>query len=275
MKAYTPHQRPGGRRRCAGFTLVELLVVIAIITLLVGIMVPTVSAVKDIAKAGATKALLHSISTGLDMFRNEAKLGGQYPPSFWHTATQGSPYSSSEQDWDADGAQTLVWGLAGADLLGTPGFDTSQHPMSNGPNGLYEISGGKHVQASYGPFMDISKTTIKKPTRNDVDRCYNAQNNGEATDGMVAPVVVDNFNMPVLYFVPDLSTGAYRRTDNDMFLVLADPLYNKFGAYINDPRVSAAQRSYNYDSYLLITAGPDRLYGTRDDVCNFPQTPQN
>ncbi len=31
---------------------------------------------------------------------------------------------------------------------------------------------------------------------------------------------------------------------------------------------------YNHDSYLLISAGPDKRYGTRDDVANFPFTPQ-
>ena len=32
---------------------------------------------------------------------------------------------------------------------------------------------------------------------------------------------------------------------------------------------SFAARAYNGDSYVLISAGPDALYGTSDDICNF------
>ena len=35
------------------------------------------------------------------------------------------------------------------------------------------------------------------------------------------------------------------------------------------------KRPYNYDSYLLITAGEDRFYGTDDDICNFSMDPLN
>lgn len=54
--------------------------------------------------------------------------------------------------------------------------------------------------------------------------------------------------------------------------------YAAFYEYIRDPRaVSMASQvtytpwPYRPDSYILITAGPDGLYGTADDICNFPR----
>lgn len=42
-----------------------------------------------------------------------------------------------------------------------------------------------------------------------------------------------------------------------------------FYDYIDDPKVTAMPWPSNPDSYLLISAGPDGLYGTGDDMCNF------
>jgi hypothetical protein len=44
-----------------------------------------------------------------------------------------------------------------------------------------------------------------------------------------------------------------------------------FYDYIRDPRVQVQNRPWPYrpDSYILISAGPDGLYGTADDIRNF------
>jgi len=42
-----------------------------------------------------------------------------------------------------------------------------------------------------------------------------------------------------------------------------------FYDYIRDPKVQARRWPYRPDSYLLISAGPDGLYGTPDDIRNF------
>ncbi len=46
---------------------------------------------------------------------------------------------------------------------------------------------------------------------------------------------------------------------------------NFFYEYIRDPRVQARPWPYRPDSYLLISAGADGLYGTNDDIRNFGQ----
>jgi hypothetical protein len=50
------------------------------------------------------------------------------------------------------------------------------------------------------------------------------------------------------------------------------PVFDKFyNESIMDPKVSTIRRAWPYrpDSYILISAGADGLYGTNDDICNF------
>jgi len=45
--------------------------------------------------------------------------------------------------------------------------------------------------------------------------------------------------------------------------------FTYFYGYIRDTKVHARNWPYRPDSYLLISAGADGLYGTDDDICNF------
>lgn len=45
--------------------------------------------------------------------------------------------------------------------------------------------------------------------------------------------------------------------------------FTYFYTYIRDSKVHARNWPYRPDSYLLISAGADGLYGTDDDICNF------
>jgi hypothetical protein len=196
-------------------------------------------------------------------------------------------------DW-AYGAQTLVWGLAGADLEGTPGFAvTGNHYLtwkydSGDPsyNGLYgHYSPGKPIFQRFGPFIDISKTTIRRP--NELPE-FTRQTNIPAIAGNYnwypdSRVIADNFGMPVLYYVAD--TGGTAPTtyypgdngsprDNRPF-THGHPLhdYNYFMNFVGDERTPASGGFFmpnNRDSYLLISAGLDGSYGTGDDITNFP-----
>ncbi len=44
--------------------------------------------------------------------------------------------------------------------------------------------------------------------------------------------------------------------------------YGPFYRYVQDPKLSYPW-PYRPDSYLLVSAGPDGLYGNEDDVRNF------
>jgi hypothetical protein len=43
-----------------------------------------------------------------------------------------------------------------------------------------------------------------------------------------------------------------------------------FQGVLQNAKVTAKRQPYRDDSFLLISAGPDGLYGTGDDVANFP-----
>ena len=87
---------------------------------------------------------------------------------------------------------------------------------------------------------------------------------------------------PILYYKADTSGKTirtiYRHSDNN-FLIgikqMADgrehPLVRSsiFYDYIKNPKITARDWPYRPDSYILISAGADGLYGTPDDITNF------
>jgi hypothetical protein len=75
----------------------------------------------------------------------------------------------------------------------------------------------------------------------------------------------DNFPLVSLGAVADAAKPVSQRRQHP----LAD--INYFYNYILDPKVQARAWPHRPDSYLLISAGADGLYGTKDDICNFGQ----
>ena len=84
----TASPRSGGARTASAFSLVELLTVIFIISILIGILIPSLGAARSAAKKTKTSSDLKSIGVALDLFRNDNErdfpLTNGYPPSFAH-----------------------------------------------------------------------------------------------------------------------------------------------------------------------------------------------
>ncbi len=250
------HSHPRAVRKAPrGFTLVELLVVIGILVILITMLTPTVNAVRTMGKVTATKVLLHTLDTGLNMFKGEIRLGRDYPPS-WLT---GIALPGIVGKVDLYGAQTLAYALAGPNLTGTPGLRP----------GLLNTS------PTYGPFVDVGKAKLTRPSQ------FTPSLSWPTCDFFVFE---DSFGKPVLYFRADSGASVpveiYDWTHNLDILCSPARIGNikPFVEYIRDLRVSTVGSAnftpQNNDSYLLISAGPDLVYGTADDVTNFTPNPQ-
>lgn len=205
--------------------MVELLAVIAIIALLISILIPAVSVIRTKAKDVATRATIASIGTGIQAFKAENRLGGGYPPS----ASDGSrslkysvanPYSLigiPGNEIEISGAGLLVFALAGADLLGTPGFrtfDTSSTEWAQDtydtPGGAYEldIDTGQPKKTRFGPYVDDK---VRVSQYNSAEGSFDIEAEVEARESLRPddrvqrsfPMYLDAFGFPLLYYRAD------------------------------------------------------------------------
>jgi prepilin-type N-terminal cleavage/methylation domain-containing protein len=284
-----------------GFTLIELLTVLGIIALLVGILIPSLTMVRTMAKRTQQSAQLTGIEFAMTAFRNDT---GYYPPSNWTFSAQGH-YC---------GAQKLAIGLLGADLLGF-------HPMTNWndpfePATTYYVDNPTqdNLRQRLGPYLEVAEANA-----------FRAGWGAEPYTGLFEDympldpatflicdvfaarrvTVIDRYGKaitrkagtPVLYYRANLSARTidpaevpsnatedliYNAADNRPLIELlrrnenkehplGDPrgTYAYFYDYITDPTVEAKNWPHRPESYILISAGPDGEYGTADDICNF------
>lgn len=259
------------RRQAAAFTLVELLVVIVIIGILVSLLIPAVGAVRKTARNAATSAALTTIATGLETFKADGKLGGQYPPSQSDYRVTNVPFVRSpytDQDIQITGAGLLVWALSGADLLGTPGFQTVGNVATwgqctgpnynNGPGdptnpaSLYALEPAEQ-QPAYprsGPYVDISKLPVTRDedTTANADFVVPAELAARKAQGLSLiqrdyPMYLDAFGYPILYW-------------------RADPAGRQMASVYREPVVPGIPRGiYWYEDNLALTdmGSTDRL----------------
>ena len=110
------------KRKRTGFTLVELLTVLAIITMLVGLLVPSMATVRRFARETKQRAQLTTMDLALTAFRDEY---GEYPESVFDVP----PF------FNYGGAQKLAEALLGWDLMGF-------HPDSAWRADGFDVAGG-------------------------------------------------------------------------------------------------------------------------------------
>ena len=277
------------RRKRTGFTIVELLAALGIIALMVGLLIPALSMVRNTAKETKQKAQFTTIELALTAFKNDY---GDYPRSDWPLPP--APWS------DYCGAQKLAEALVGWDLLG---FHPKSDFRSNGRNDdgefIYDANNPIFFDQRRGPYLELATF--------DAFRLGNISilNPGLFFDSRpLAPntfVLCDVFGekkimlsngktvragAPILYYRANTSAKTireiYNAQDNDVLIQIKQQTDNKeqplsrpagqfqyFYDYIRDPKISARPWPYRPDSYILISAGADGLYGTSDDIRNF------
>jgi len=331
--------------------LVELMVVIGIIGLLVALVLPAVGAARRAARAATTAAMISVLETGAEAFRADSQVGGSLPPSNTPLSTPSryqygeirSPHTGKAIEATArtqiPGASLLVWALAGADLMGTPGFRSIDGSASwadatgndydddaEGPR-LYLLDGNNRPAVTRsGPYVDTSK--MRFPTWKPTEAKWFFPDL-RTSQGLDSLCFLDSFGQPIVYYRANPSAinpwsdsagdgsraGVYNIDDNacitggtveevpsragftnpgidllsngDGGALLNSP-YGSFYHYLpgpngspddlsarslayltRDPSAVATPRPHRPDSFILISAGPDGIFGSADDIANF------
>jgi len=297
------------KRKISGFTIVELLLVLGIIALLVGVLIPSLTTVRNSAREAKQKAQFTAIEVALTAFKNDY---GDYPPSdgWYYIPAPGGPL-------DYCGAQKLAEALLGWDLLGfhpksawrSDGYDgmASNGPLTYDPDKVRDINGDgipETFDERKGPYLELAAASAFKlgdlfrpfptgplaPDTFVLCDVFSAKKVTmfKGTDPVTGqPITVtERAGAPILYYRANTSgktiNGIYRVIDNDAIVMTkqqADgkehPLarsagqYQFFYDYIRNPKIAVRPWPYRHDSYILISAGADGLYGTGDDIRNF------
>jgi prepilin-type N-terminal cleavage/methylation domain-containing protein len=285
------------------FTLIELLTVLAIVALLVSLLIPSLSMIRNSAKEAKQKSQLTEIELALTAFRNGY---GDYPPSDQLSHDTGAA--------DYCGAQKLAEALLGRDLLGFHPKTTwsATDPMwyPPAPPGPPPVN----LNQRMGPYLELGTESAFR-----LGDLYTAASLSVSPTPPAANtfVICDSFGVkkitiapgqtvmagaPILYYradttkkkfdgtgIPPGSQDIYNFMDNYPLIQVADsadgtppgdhPLATLGGMYFYNPQykivdqkiLSATAKPWPHrpDSYILISAGMDGKYGTEDDICNF------
>lgn len=280
------------------FTIIELLTVMSIVVILIGILLPSLNMVKRYAKVVTQKNLFRNIDSGLQAFEIDFK---EYPAS-GATDADGAQYCGAMKLAEAMAGQDGLGFNPNSIFKADDGDgETELYPPSQGeptswPDWYVE---NLRNRKEYLEPKDIQICTL--------DDLY-ATASGFTFTNEVA-LLLDVFRaatnrsthkrmgMPILYYKADSSklvhdvndptnpNNIYNYLDNHAFLNLGlpwdttkkPPLYQGtvglpgqvFYEKTLDKSALPIQRPHNKDSYILISAGWDGIYGTRDDVYNF------
>jgi type II secretory pathway pseudopilin PulG len=283
------------KQKRTGFTVVELLAALGIIALMVAILIPALKVVRNKAKETKQRAQFMTIDLALTAFKNDF---GDYPQSNWALPT-GVPVPGGPSS-DYCGAQKLTEALLGWDLLG---FHPESNFRSTGRNDnnvyIYDTNDAVLFDQRKGPYLELATANVFR--LGNVSAFYPGLYNNTAPLAANTFVLCDVFGVkkvtfsngktakagaPILYYKAN-SAGKtiyeiYSALDNDALINIkqledgknhplsdASNQYQYFYNYILNPQITARPWPYRPDSYILISAGADGLYGTGDDIRNF------
>jgi type II secretory pathway pseudopilin PulG len=282
------------------FTIIELLTVMSIIVILIGLLVPSLNMVKRYAKEVKQKAQFHSIDSALELFNGE---WGSYPPS---NARDGAatplPYCGAMTLCEAMVGQDLMGfhprsrfcanGAADCDtdwIYATPSdlYQPTSENLRARKTYLQQTSDAYRLKQLYADTMpfneelyvlcDVYDRVKHRETGKGVGMpilYYRAETlnviHDPCTSGVAMPPTWDNSNGYI-----------YNYWDNQDLVLMGLPWNpaathplsttpERFYEITKDKRVTIeAGRPYRPDSYILISAGYDGMYGTDDDIFNF------
>lgn len=226
------------------FTLIELIVVISIISLLVGVIAPSISKVRDLSFRAKSAAAIQELSAGAMQYKSEY---GCYPlqTGIPNSGTYGSKISAA-------------FGRLMLGYITVPGGGTSidfksstydRNPIVAESNDRFALTNSYDFKKQGGGTISEQYTPLDQWKKGEeMAILYYPSNIGN--DGTTLSSVFD---------IDSNDTYASPKDLNDFSSTLRD---NKFGT-------GSDSRIYNSDSFLLIAPGINREYFTDDDLKNF------
>ena len=279
-----------GSRRHGGFTLIELLVVIGIIAVLLAILLPVVSSIRKSAQTAATQNRMTQISNAIHAYYlDNHGYPGAVPNSEWGT----SPPTPMPLDPKLTSSEDMTLAILGGTELDATGkwvFDPAKDPplVGTGPISLNKLSPGKknaymafraeelsprsgtafvplstQEQLSYVQDSAVPEFIDAYPEYRPI--LYLRANPGAAAGVSNANVVSTSYVATKHYNLQSVA-GYLKATD----VLKADASDGKTREYFAAPMTNSSGMSVvtaKYaGTYILISAGPDRIFGTSDDV---------
>lgn len=307
-------------QRQAGFTLVELLVVIGIIVILVGILVPTISRVRQNAYEADSRAFMSSLQGAIERYHNDFRA---YPGPLPQNVIGPGLAGTNILNVNATGtrgitaSENLALGLLGgleaiSGATSAPFFRFNAGTFGNGPQSFNpanpkrynpylertSVSDGLFAPADGNMAFGSNDTEIPEF----VDRypdpmpvLYLRATPGRAGTGSTAadnPVVTlgtraGNYDLADIIAYTGAPTGTGKDLKDTEYtggapvgqhgLQTVNPsatLQNRFPfdaypALRNTKAGPGLAQAKQKDGFILIMAGRDRVYGTRDDITIF------
>jgi type II secretory pathway pseudopilin PulG len=290
------------KHKKSGFTIIELLTVLSIIIILIAMLVPSLNAVRRFAKVVTQKGQFHDISNGLEMFRID--FGDAYPDSSRNDLKDANdPYCGAMKLCEA------MVGQDGLGFHPDSVFDDEGQDADG--NDLYFNRNPIHSTPTPAEVANLQTRKVKYMEGAEVQVGYMGELYPDpapfdANCAVLCDVFKrtdlrnkkgDKLGMPILYYRADSTkytndandgvtknTNIYNFNDNDQlveidvqFMVSGSkhPLYigspKMFYKNIRDVSITTMNKPHNQNSFILLSAGWDGLYGTRDDIYNFTE----
>ena len=293
------------------FTLIEVLVAIGVILVLVAILIPAVTYIRQSGYATATSAQIHALESAINSYYATFRA---YPGPVPDEAV-GKPNAASGITGNITGTENLFLALCGG-LNANGAYDPTL--VGSGPFRTDPVTGtAKHLK----PFYDNWATEISNSRDPGYSKDYRFREapapGGAQADDSNIPEFMDRFpdSMPLLYLrarvgAPGVADGSSMPTyqystyqvngytnapsrgrklgltgsvgtppQHGLGVVQNAPEdYTKgnirtytLNAYLsqdpNNPNLNPAQGVCRVrDTYIIISAGSDRIYGTADDI---------
>jgi prepilin-type N-terminal cleavage/methylation domain-containing protein len=284
-----------------GFTIVELLTVMSVIVILLSLLLPSLTLVRRQARVVGQKNQFRNIDSGLQLYESDFD---EYPDSYPVDA-DGNPYYGTMKLGEIMAGQDglgfhLDSRLTAVDGTGQDELYPNDPPPSPYPDWYLQNLRSRKEYMSLGEVEICSLTDLYGP---------NPTGSGVPPDPDEIAMLCDVFRsvrnrrtgklmgMPVLYYRanpskmlhdvndPTNPENTFNYLDNHGFLdgglpwnpTEDHPLWKTadgqegeefYRLTLGDMAVPI-ERPQNKDSYILISAGWDGIYGTRDDVFNF------